>query len=129
MNVLTLGDTAIHSNLRQVQPHVYSLNNVGAGATPAFDLFTQIKDLMLKHALQPSRNKCQHDEGEDSNAALSLPHCLADTSEEAGVMDVQHSLTHTHFYMSLPVCGGGERGNLFSQGEGAGQFNLKMCSG
>lgn len=51
--------------------------------TLAFDLFTQIKDVMLKHVLDQTapllrRNKCQHDEGEDSNAVLSLLHCLVE---------------------------------------------------
>lgn len=78
-----------------------------------FDLFTQIKDVMLKHVLDqtaalPRRNKCQHDEGEDSNAVLSLLHCLVDTKGEAGVMNVQQR--QTHFYLSPPVCGGGGGG-------------------
>lgn len=53
----------------------------------AFDLFTQIKDVMLKHVLDqtaalPRRYKCQHDEGEDCNAVLFL------LCWEAGVMNV-----------------------------------------
>jgi len=67
---------------------------------------------MLKHVLDQMapllrRNKCQHDEGEDSNAVLSLLHW------DAGVMNVQQR--QTHFYLSPPVCGGG-RVNVFSQG-------------
>lgn len=66
--------------------------------------------MMSKHVLDqtaalPRCNKCQHDEGEDSNAVLSLLHCLVDTKGEAGVMSVQQK--QTHFYLSPPVCGGG----------------------
>lgn len=68
-------------------------------------------------AAQPRRNKCQHDEGEDSNVVLSLLHCLVDTKGEAGVMNVQHR--QTHFYPPR------EGGNLFSQGWGGlGSGNL-----
>lgn len=67
---------------------------------------------MLKHVLAqtaalPRRNKCQHDEGEDSNAVLSLLHW------EAGVMNVQQR--QTHISTCLHLSGEGEGGNLFSR--------------
>lgn len=69
---------------------------------------------MLKHVLDqtaplPRRNKCQHDEGEDSNAVLSLPHWLVDTKGEAGVMNVQQRQTHISTCLHLYV-GGQRRG-------------------
>lgn len=63
---------------------------------------------MLKHVLNqtaplPRRSKCQHDEGEDSNAVLSQPHCLVDTKGEAGVMNVQQRQTHISTCLHLCV--------------------------
>lgn len=51
----------------------------------------------------PSRNKCQHDEGEGSNAVLSLLRCLVD-SKKGGMCDECGAETDTHFYLSAPVC-------------------------
>lgn len=56
----------------------------------------------------PSHNKCQHDEGEDSNAVLSLLRCLVDT-KKGGRCDGCRAEADTHFYLSAPVCEEGGR--------------------
>lgn len=82
----------------------------------------------------PRRNKCQHDEGEDSNAVLSMLHCLVDTRGEAGVMNVQQRQTHisTCLHLCLEKKGGGGGWGIYLA-VGAGgwvrQSNLKMFAG
>lgn len=76
---------------------------------------------MLKHVLDqtaalPRRNKCQHDEGEDYNAVLSLLHCLVDTSGEAGVINVQQRQTHISTCLHLPVEREGRVGVYLARG-------------
>lgn len=85
---------------------------------------------MLKHVLDqtaalPRRNKCQHDEGEDSNAVLSLLHCLVDTREEAGVMNVQQRQTHisTCLHLSVERREGGGGTIYLAAGVGVGSGN------
>lgn len=83
---------------------------------------------MLKHVLAqtaalPRHNKCQHDEGEDSNAVLSLLHW------EAGVMNVQQRQTHISTCLHLSREGEGGEIYLAVGGGGVRQSNLKMFAG
>lgn len=74
----------------------------------------------------PSHNKCQHDEGEDSNAVLSLLCCLADTKKGSRCDDCGAEMD-TRFYLCVR-----RRGcNLLRQksGDWGGQSNLKMFAG
>lgn len=77
---------------------------------------------MLEHVLDqtaalPRRYKCQRDEGEDSNAVLSLLHCLVDTK---GGSRCDECPAETDTFLPVFTCLWREMGAIYLAGGGGG---------